>query len=88
LELQVGGRGGVAADAKAVALNVTVTEASDAGFVTVFPCGVAIPTASNLNFVAGGTVANAVITKVGTGGKVCLFANRTTHLIVDVNGVM
>ena len=86
LALQVGGRGGVDADAKAVALNVTVTEARDAGFLTVFPCGVAVPTASNLNYVAGGTVPNAVITKLGTGGKVCLFAQRTTHVVVDVNG--
>ena len=88
LELQVGGRGGVRADARAVMLNVTVTEASEAGFLTVFPCGVPIPTASNLNYVAGGTVPNAVLSKVGTDGKVCLFAQRTTHLIVDVNGVM
>jgi hypothetical protein len=86
--LQVAGRGGVDADAKAVALNVTVTEASGAGFLTVFPCGVAIPTASNLNYVTGSTVPNAVISKLGTGGKVCLFAQRTTHLIVDVNGVI
>ncbi len=86
LELQVGGRGGVAANAEAVVLNVTVTEASQDGFLTVFPCGVPIPTASNLNYVAGGTVPNAVLTKLGTGGKVCLYAQRTTHLIVDVNG--
>jgi hypothetical protein len=88
LQLQVAGRVDVPIDASAVALNVTVTEPSAAGFVTVFPCGVATPNASNLNFVAGDTVPNAVISKIGVGGKVCLFASATTHLIVDVNGVI
>ena len=57
------------------------------GFITVFPCGEALPTASNLNFVAGDTVPNAVIVKLGAGGKVCLFAAESaTHLIADTNG--
>ena len=29
--------------------------------------------ASNVNYVAGATVPNAVIAKVGAGGQVCLF---------------
>jgi hypothetical protein len=86
-ELQVGGRGGVPADAEAVVLNVTVTGAEGSGFITVYPCGQAVPTTSNLNFVTGDTVANAVVVKMGAGGKVCLFAAESaTHLIADVNG--
>ncbi len=86
-ELQVGGRGGVPADAEAVVLNVTVTGAAGNGFITVYPCGQAVPTTSNLNFVAGDTVANAVVVKMGVGGKLCLFAAESaTHLIADVNG--
>jgi len=27
-----------------------------------------------------------VIAKVGTGGKVCLYAYGATHLVADVNG--
>ena len=53
LALPVAGRAGVPADAVAVVLNVTVTEAQGDGFITVFPCGAAQPTASNLNYVAG-----------------------------------
>ncbi|MGZ4739645.1 MAG: M4 family metallopeptidase, partial [Ilumatobacteraceae bacterium] len=49
--LRVVGRGGVAGDAVAVVLNVTVTEAQGAGYVTVFPCGGGVPTASSLDFV-------------------------------------
>ena len=86
-ELQVGGRGGVPMDAAAVVLNVTVTAPEGSGFITVYPCGEPLPTASNLNFVAGDTVPNAVVVKLGAGGKVCLFAAESaTHLIADTNG--
>ncbi len=85
-EVQVTNRGGVPVNATAVVLNVTVTESQGAGFVTVFPCGATPPTASNLNFVAGGTIANNVIAKVGTGGKVCFVASKGVQLLADVNG--
>ena len=84
--LPVLGRGGVAWDADAVVLNVTVTDPQAAGFVTVFPCGSAQPNASSLNLWRVQTVANAVVVKVGDGGQVCLFTQSATHLIVDVNG--
>ena len=86
LELTVAGRGGVPADATAATLNVTVTETSAPGFLTAFPCGSPRPIASNLNYASGSTVSNAVITKIGDGGKVCLFAQSGLHLVVDVNG--
>ena len=85
--LQVTGRGGVAAGAKTVSLSVTVTNPVGAGFVTVYPCGI-IPLASNLNYVAGQTVANATIVKLGPGGAVCLFNSEATDLVVDVNGYL
>jgi len=86
LALTVTGRGGVALDAAAVSLNVTATNGAGAGFVTVFPCGATQPTASNLNYTSGSIVPNAVITKVGAGGRVCLFVNVATDLVVDVGG--
>ena len=85
-EVVVAGRGGVPTDASAVVLNVTVTGAQAAGFVTVYPCGTPRPNASNLNFATGSTIPNLVIAKVGAGGKVCLFTSAGTHLIADVNG--
>jgi hypothetical protein len=85
-ELVVAGRGGVAADASAVVLTVTVTQPVAAGFVTVFPCGSPQPFTSNVNFVAGSTVANSVVSGVGAGGRVCLFTMVDTHLVVDVDG--
>ena len=83
-EITVAGVGGVPTDATAVLLNVTATESETAGFITVFPCGDQIPTASNVNFVAGQTVPNLATTAVGTNGKVCFYTMSTTHLVVDV----
>jgi hypothetical protein len=72
----------------AVSLNVTATgtTADDfGGYVTVYPCG-ALPNASNLNFVSGQIVPNAVIAPVSASGEVCFYARGTTDLIVDLNG--
>src|SRR5439155_898236 len=45
------------------------------------------PNASNLNFVAGQTVPNLVVAKVGDNGQVTIFnAAGTTNVIVDVSG--
>jgi hypothetical protein len=88
VELPVIGAGtrGIPADAVAVALNVTVTEPATAGFVTVWPCGSARPTASNVNVAAGQTQPNLVVVRPGAGGKVCLFTQTAAHLVVDVAG--
>lgn len=73
-------------NAKAVVLNVTGTEATADGFVTVWPCGAQRPLASNLNLVAGGTRPNVVVAGVGGGGEVCLFTQTGAHLIADIAG--
>ena len=70
----------------AVVLNVTAVSARSAGFATVYPCGLARPEASNLNFVAGQTVPNLVIARPGVGGKVCVFSDTTIDVLADVSG--
>lgn len=72
----------------AVSLNVTATSTTAdkfGGYVTVYPCGT-LPNASNLNFVSGQTVPNAVIAPVSASGEVCFYARGTTDLIIDLNG--
>jgi len=88
LTLQVAGRGGVpASGVSAVVLNVTVTDPTASGYLTVWPTGEALPTVSNLNFAAGQTVPNLVVAKLGSGGKVSLYNSAgQTHLIADVAG--
>jgi uncharacterized protein (DUF1501 family) len=86
LELVLAGAGGVPADgAAAVVLNLTVTEPTAAGYLTVWPAGAARPTASSLNFVAGETVPNLVVAKLGDAGAVKLFTSAgTAHVVADV----
>ncbi|MEO8267334.1 MAG: hypothetical protein ABI706_17680 [Ilumatobacteraceae bacterium] len=74
-----------AAGVSAVSLNVTVTGSSAAGYVTVYACGTR-ELVSSVNFAAGATVANAVITPLSASGDVCFYSNTTTDVIVDVNG--
>ena len=86
--VQVAGRGGVPpTGVSAVVLNVTVTNPSAASYLTVFPAGVGLPTASNLNFLAGQTVPNRVIVPLGAGGGLDLYnAVGTVDVVIDVNG--
>ena len=89
VELQVSGRGGVpASGATSVALNVTVTNAQAPGFITVYPTGMAQPTVSSLNFVAGQTVANEVVVRLGSGGKILLYnsSSKSVTLVADIQG--
>ena len=87
-QLTVGGRAGIPADAATSVLNVTVVGAEAPGFITVYPCGQSRPLASNLNYVAGDVIPNAVISGIGTAGKVCVYNSAPTGLIVDASGTL
>ena len=91
VEVVVAGRAGLPdSGLGAVALNVTVVDglAPEAGgYVTVYACG-SRPDASNLNFVSGQTVPNAVIAPVSASGSVCLYVYGSAHLLVDVSGYL
>ncbi len=69
-----------------VALNVTVTDATSAGFVTVFPCGGQQPASSSVNFAPGLVVPNTVVLPAGSKGTVCVYAAADAHVVVDVMG--
>ncbi len=77
---------GVPSTATAVVLNVTVTGPTGTGFLTVYPANVAQPEASNVNYVAGQTVPNVVISGVSVDGRINIFAYGQAHIIVDVAG--
>jgi hypothetical protein len=87
IDVPLAGTLGVPADATAVALSVTATEPTSWGWLTAWPTGDTQPLASNLNFLAGQTVANSVVVGVGDGGMVSLYnAIGTTEVVVDVMG--
>jgi sugar lactone lactonase YvrE len=86
VEVQMTGNAGMpATGVGSVAMNVTVDQPTASGYLTVYPCGTR-PTASNLNYTAGQTIANTVITPVDATGTVCFYAHGTTHLIADLTG--
>ena len=85
--IQVTGQAGVPAGATAVVLNVTVTEPTYTGFITVWPSGATMPLASTLNFTFGQTVPNLVMVKLGQGGQVSLYNSAgSSQLLADVVG--
>jgi uncharacterized protein (DUF1501 family) len=87
VNLKVTGVGEVPTNAKAVALNVTVTQPTDGSFLTVWPAGDTRPNASSVNMVPGQTVPNMVLARVGTDGKISIYNNSgSTHVVVDVIG--
>ena len=67
-------------------LNIAVDHPAAAGYITAYPCGSPRPLAANLNYAADQTIPNAVLVKVGAGGKVCLYSMSATHLVADVDG--
>lgn len=82
-----GATDGVPAGASAVVVNVTAAHGTAPSFLTVFSAGVVQPTASNLNFGAGQTIANRVTVGVGSSGQIAVYNHTgTVNVDVDVDG--
>lgn len=87
--LGVGGALGVPASAaSSAALNVTVTNATALGYLTVYPAGQDRPTASTLNFVPYVTAAALTLGQLGQAGAVTIYNNsqQPVDVIVDATG--
>jgi hypothetical protein len=68
-------------------LNVTMTQTSDPGFVTVWPAGTPRPNVSSINASGSGqTVPNLVTIPVGRDGQISFYTRSGTHLIAGVFG--
>ena len=81
---------GIPATAKALSVNLAVTQSSAAGNVRLFPAGQPVPTVSSINYAAGQTRGNNAIVSLDANGAMAAFvgqpAGTTVHLILDVNG--
>lgn len=85
----IGGQCGIPPDAKAVALNLTVTGAAVPGHLTIYPGGEPLPLASTINYGAGQTRANNAVLRLGAGGTAtatCSQAEGSVNLIIDTTG--
>jgi len=75
--------------ATAVVLNVTATNPSGTGYVTVYPDATSPPLASDLNLAPGQTIANLVVVQLPADGTVDLYNGSTAgpvDLVVDLVG--
>ncbi|MEM1334134.1 MAG: hypothetical protein AAGG08_11810, partial [Actinomycetota bacterium] len=88
VRVQIAGRGAVAGDAVGAVVNVTAVNPSGRGFVTVWDCAGAAPTASSLNFEAGQNVPNELVAKLSASGELCLVSSQEADLLVDVVGAV
>lgn len=83
------GRCGIPTTAKAVSANVTVTQGTVAGTLKLFPTGIAVPTATTINYRGSQTRANNSLPQLGNGGALtirCEQSSGSVHAIIDVNG--
>lgn len=77
---------GIPVVADTAVVNVTATDASAPGYLTVFPCDESPPLASNLNVAPGDTRPNLVVTRIGAGGTICVITSAPMHVVVDLQG--
>ena len=88
VDLTVAPTGVTATNIGAVVLNVTATQTTASGYITVYPGHTSRPTASNLNYTAVTTVPNMVTTGVGSGQTVTFYngSSGQVHLLADLEG--
>lgn len=89
--LQIAGTHGIPASSfGAAVLNVTAVAGTGGGYVTAYPGGTTVPTASNLNFSGGSTTPVAVTVKIGSAGTIQLYVGGpkgvSVQLIADLSG--
>jgi uncharacterized repeat protein (TIGR01451 family) len=84
------GNCGIPATAKAVQVNIAVTQPTSLGNIRLFPAGQAVPTISSINYSAGQTRTNNAVVTLNNLGEIAAFiaqpVGTTVHLIIDVDG--
>jgi hypothetical protein len=87
VRIEIAGSRGIPADATAVSVNVTATEAGQGTFLTAYPCGDR-PLTSTVNLLPWqGAAANGAMVKLSASGDLCVYALQAVHIIVDINGI-
>jgi hypothetical protein len=83
------GRCAIPASARAVSVNLTVTQPWAQGNLRLHPADQPVPLASSLNYVAGQTRANNAVVGLSQAGALavrCTQAAGTAHAVLDVTG--
>ena len=80
---------GIPPTAKAISVNLAVTQPTLAGNLRLRPGGVPVPLVSSINYIAGQTRSNNAVLALNASGQLAVFcgqASGTVHFILDVNG--
>jgi len=83
---------GIPPEARAVVLNLTSVESTDAGDFQAYPAGTAAPDTSVVSFPAGRTRAGIAVVRLGADGGLALMCRMpgsstgSAHAVVDVSG--
>jgi uncharacterized repeat protein (TIGR01451 family) len=80
---------GIPSTARALSVNLTVTQPTAQGNLRLYPAGTPLPLVSSLNYTVGQTRANNAIAPLNGLGELavrCSQASGTAHFILDVNG--
>jgi hypothetical protein len=81
---------GIPASARAVSVNIAMTDATGSGHLRIYPAGAPLPNASLINFSAGQTRSNNAVLPLGANGDIVVYAGigsgLTVDFILDVNG--
>jgi hypothetical protein len=84
------GGGAIPSNATAVTANVTVTQQTAAGYVSITTTKTSTPTTSTINFPTGESRANNLTIPIPASGRLAAVykagGGKTTHLILDVTG--
>lgn len=88
--MRIAGNCGVSPAAKAVSINVTVTQSGASGSLNIYPAGTQNPLTSLTSYASGKTRANNAIAALNQAGEVDVLATQdagtSVHVIIDVNG--
>jgi PKD repeat protein len=89
--LSIAGANGIPGDAVAITGNLTVTDQTRSGYLSITPDAVANPETSALNFPLGDTRANGVTVPLNSGGDLSIvykngLTTGSTHVLLDVTG--
>ena len=68
------------------AINLTATQTTTAGYLTVHACALPVPATSNLNVSPGRDIANLAI--IPTTTPMCVTVSANTHVIIDLQSTV
>ena len=70
----------------AIAVNLTATQPQAAGFLTAHPCDRQRRDVSSVNYPAGGDRGAMAVIPLSADGKLCVYSDAASHVIVDLQG--